>query len=157
MSRKPAAVPAKKKGARKAAAAPSTELGDAAAVDTGLLGDLRQMIVEARHTAAVAVNVGLTLLYWRIGRRIREDVLTGGRAGYGEEIVATLSRQLVAEHGRGFERKNLHRMVQFAEAFPDDHTVATRPQKLSQRLHATIQAARARTPRHSAAARTDSD
>jgi predicted nuclease of restriction endonuclease-like (RecB) superfamily len=132
MSRKPAAVPAKKKSARKAAPAPPTELADAdSTVDTGLLGDIQQMIVEARHTAAVAVNVSLTMLYWRIGRRIREDVLAGGRAGYGDEIVATLSRQLVAEHGRGFERKNLHRMVQFAEAFPDEQIVATLWRQLS--------------------------
>jgi hypothetical protein len=47
------------------------------------------------------------------------------RAEYGEQIVATLSRQLVAEFGRGFEEKNLRRMVQFAEAFPDEAIVAT--------------------------------
>lgn len=126
MSRKPASVPAKKKVAREATPAAATGLAAAdAAVDTGLLGDIQQLIIEARRTAAVTVNVSLTMLYWRIGRRIREDVLACGRAGYGEEIVATLSRQLVAEHGRGFERKNLHRMVQFAEAFPDEQIVAT--------------------------------
>lgn len=65
------------------------------------------------------------MLYWRIGKRIREDVLGSKRAGYGEEIVATLSRQLVGRYGRGFEAKNLRRMVQFAEAFPEEPMVAT--------------------------------
>ena len=36
-----------------------------------------------------------------------------------------LSRQLVPEFGRGFEEKNLRRMVQFAEVFPDPEIVAT--------------------------------
>jgi len=90
-----------------------------------LLGDIRGLIDEARRTAATAVNVGLTMLYWRIGKRIREDVLASRRASYGQEIVATLSRQLVADYGRGFETKNLHRMLQFAEAFPDEAIVAT--------------------------------
>ena len=92
---------------------------------TGLLGDIRQLIQDAQRTAALAVNMSLTMLYWRVGKRIREDTLSSRRAGYGEEIVATLSRQLMAEHGRGFAAKNLHRMVQFAEAFPDEAIVAT--------------------------------
>lgn len=97
----------------------------------GLLGDVRQLIHDAQRTAAAAVNVSLTMLYWRVGKRIREDLLSSRRAGYGEEIVATLSRQLVAEHGRGFEAKNLHRMVQFAEAFADEQIVATLWRQLS--------------------------
>lgn len=39
--------------------------------------------------------------------RIRSEVLNGQRASYGEEIVATLSRQLVADYGHSFEEKNL--------------------------------------------------
>ena len=42
----------------------------------------------------------------------------GERARYGAEIVVTLSRQLVADYGRGFEEKNLRRMVQFAMEDP---------------------------------------
>jgi hypothetical protein len=39
---------------------------------------------------AAAVNTGLTMLYWRIGRRINQEVLKESRAGYGEAIVSTL-------------------------------------------------------------------
>ncbi|HAM54549.1 MAG TPA: hypothetical protein DCQ64_03735, partial [Candidatus Rokubacteria bacterium] len=39
-------------------------------------------------------------------------------------MVATLGRQLEAELGRGFGEKNLRRMVQFAETFPDAEIVA---------------------------------
>ena len=96
-----------------------------------LLAALRQLIAEARQAAAVAVNVEQTMLYWRMGKRIREEVLNHKRAGYGEEIVATLSRQLVLEYGRGFTEKNLRRMVQFAEAFSDESIVATLWRQLS--------------------------
>lgn len=96
-----------------------------------LLTDLRQLIDQARQAAAVAVNVSLTMLYWRIGKRIRDEVLRHKRADYGERIVVTLSRQLAAEYGRGFEEKNLRRMVQFAEAFADEAIVATLWRKLS--------------------------
>jgi hypothetical protein len=33
---------------------------------------------------AATVNSALTVLYWRIGRRIYTEVLQGSRAGYGE-------------------------------------------------------------------------
>lgn len=98
---------------------------------TGLLADIRALIEQARQQTTVAVNAGLTLMYWRIGRRIHAEVLGGERAAYGEEIVVTLSRQLVGEYGRGFAEKNLRRMVQFAEAYPDEAIVVTLLRQLS--------------------------
>lgn len=124
-TRRTPAPQAKKPSSRSPARA-----GAAVAADT-LLADLRSLIEQARHAAAVAVNMTLTMLYWRVGQRIRADVLRDGRADYGEQIVATLSRQLAAEYGRGFEEKNLRRMVQFAEAFPDEAIVATLWRQLS--------------------------
>ena len=90
-----------------------------------LLRDLRGLIVAAREQVARAVDSGLVTLYWHVGRRIRQDILQEKRAEYGAEIVATVSRQLEAEFGRGFAEKNVRRMVQFAEAFPDEQIVAT--------------------------------
>ncbi len=97
----------------------------------GLLNETRSLIQDARRQAAAAVNVGLTLLYWRLGDRIRREALGSERAGYGEQIVATLSHQLAADFGRGFERTNLTRMMKFAEAFPDEEIVATLSHQLS--------------------------
>jgi predicted nuclease of restriction endonuclease-like (RecB) superfamily len=89
-----------------------------------LATELGRWIEEARGQAAVAVNAALTTLYWRIGHRVRTEVLGSTRAGYGERIVAAVGRQLEARHGRGFGEKNLRRMMQFAEAFPDVEIVA---------------------------------
>ncbi len=96
-----------------------------------LLAELRQLIEQSRQAAAVAVNASLTLMYWHIGGRIQREVLDGQRASYGAEIVATLSRQLVADYGRGFEEKNLRRMVQFATLFPAEEIVVTLSRQLS--------------------------
>lgn len=83
------------------------------------------MIDEARSAVAVTVNVGLTMLYWKIGKRIGQEVLKGKRAEYGEQIVSTLSRQLIQEYGSGFSAKHLRHMIRFAEVFPDDQIVST--------------------------------
>lgn len=96
-----------------------------------LVTELRQLISEARRLASTTVNAALTILYWRVGDRIRHSVLGTERAGYGERILATLSQELVGEFGRGFEATNLSRMVKFAESFPDEEIVATLSQQLS--------------------------
>jgi len=96
-----------------------------------LIRDIRRMIEEARSSVAATVNAGLTMLYWRIGKRINKEVLRGERAEYGKEILATLSQQLMQEYGNGFSYSALTRMARFFEAFPDRKIVATLSQTLS--------------------------
>jgi predicted nuclease of restriction endonuclease-like (RecB) superfamily len=80
-----------------------------------LLDDLRELITVARQDVAHTVNSALVILYWNVGRRIRQDILKGKRAGYGEQIVHALSAQLAVEFGGGFGRRNLFNLVRFAE------------------------------------------
>lgn len=96
-----------------------------------LITDLRTLINEVRNKVALTVNSEITLLYWHIGKRINEEVLGNQRAEYGKQIVSTLSTQLTKEYGRGFELRNLRRMMQFAELFPDFQIVATASRQLS--------------------------
>ena len=88
------------------------------------------MIADARWHVARMVDASMVILYWRMGQRIRRDILKEKRAEYGREIVSTLSNRLQEEFGRGFSRPNLLRMVRFAEVFPDEEIVST----LSNRL-----------------------
>ena len=100
-------------------------------VPEALLGDIRGLIQSARYRSAATVNSELTLLFWRIGQRIRSEVLAGNRAEYGEEVVGTLAAHLVRDHGPGFAEKSLRRMVQFAAVFPEESIVATLSRQLS--------------------------
>ena len=96
-----------------------------------LLGDIRQLIETSRANLAATVNSALTLLYWHMGQRIRSEVLQGERAAYGGKVVVALARQLEADYGRGFAEKNLRRMVQFAEQYPDEQIVVSLIRHLS--------------------------
>jgi predicted nuclease of restriction endonuclease-like (RecB) superfamily len=92
---------------------------------SGLLTDVRELILTTRQTVAQGVNSALVLLYWNIGQRIRMDILKEKRAEYGEKILHTLSAKLTEEFGRGFGERNLFRMVRFAEVFPDSKIVSS--------------------------------
>ena len=96
-----------------------------------LLKDLRELIAEARQDVARQVNSTLVLLYWRVGKRIRQDILKEKRAEYGEQIVSAVSRELAAEFGQGFSEKNLRHMIRFAEGFPDEEIVSALRRQLS--------------------------
>jgi hypothetical protein len=102
-----------------------------ALTSTALLQDLREMIAGARQDVARSVNSALVMLYWKIGQRIRKEILKEKRADYGEEIVQTLSAQLVEEFGPGFGRRNLFNMVRFVEVFPNSKIIATLSRQLS--------------------------
>ena len=89
------------------------------------MAEVRDFILEARQQTAQRVNAGLTLLYWQIGDRIQREILQEKRAEYGAEVLLSLSVELEVEFGSGFGEKNLRRMVQFAEVFPDREIVVS--------------------------------
>lgn len=101
-------------------------------VNTLLIDDIKQIINQARNRVAANVNSELTLMYWHIGERINRELLGNKRAAYGKQIVAAVARQLQAEYGeKGFNEKNIRRMMQFASLFPDIQIVAPLVRQLS--------------------------
>jgi predicted nuclease of restriction endonuclease-like (RecB) superfamily len=96
-----------------------------------LLLELRGLIEQGRRQAVAAVNSALTLTYWHVGRRINQEVLNGARAEYGKQVVVTLASELVSLYGKSFEVRNLRRMMQFAETFPDLEIVSPLVAQLS--------------------------
>lgn len=92
-------------------------------IPASLLDDVRRLIDSGRRRAAVAVNSELVQLYWQIGRRIREDILGGDRANYGQQVIGRLAQALKGEYGPSFSRRNLHHMVRAAEILDREEIV----------------------------------
>jgi hypothetical protein len=92
---------------------------------TPLLGDIREMIDNARQVVATVVNAELSLLYWNVGRRINKEILHEKRAEYGKQIIATLSNQLTTEYGKGWSEKLLRHCLRVVEVFQDKQIFST--------------------------------
>ncbi len=73
----------------------------------------------------------MTLLFWRVGNRINQEILGNQRAEYGKRIVPTVSAQLEKAYGRNFTEKNVRRMLKFAEQFTDFNIVVLLSNQLS--------------------------
>ena len=85
---------------------------------TSLLGNLGELIRQARHKVLRAVDTVQVQTCWQIGRHIVEFEQEGARrAGYGKQLLSTLAEALTAEFGRGFDASNLRYMRLFYQAF----------------------------------------
>lgn len=96
-----------------------------------LYNEVSKLIEQGHSRVLSQANSTMTLLFWQVGKRINDFILDHRRAEYGKQIVVTLSRQLEERFGRNFEEKNLRRMLQFADVFPDQEMVVTLSRYLS--------------------------
>lgn len=96
-----------------------------------LFSSLRQLIEESKQQVALAVNAEITLLYWKVGKRINEEVLGNERAEYGKQVVATIAQQLGTAYGKGWGEKQLRQCMQFAQVFADEQIVYALRRQLS--------------------------
>ena len=63
-----------------------------------LFRDVAKLIDETRKSVAYTVNSALTYMFWKIGKRINDEILQHERAEYGSQIVVSLIRQLTLEN-----------------------------------------------------------
>ncbi|MCF4995542.1 DUF1016 family protein [Pseudomonas syringae] len=84
-----------------------------------LLGELGDLIRQARQKVLRAVDTIQVQTCWQIGRHIVEFEQQGAqRAGYGKQLLALLAKDLTAQFGKGFDASNLRYMRLFYHAFP---------------------------------------
>ncbi|WHF52643.1 PDDEXK nuclease domain-containing protein [Chryseobacterium gotjawalense] len=87
--------------------------------DENLFVELSLLIEQSRNQVVMYANSTLTVLFWQVGKRISEEILQNQRAEYGKQIVSTVSMQLENKYGRNFTERNVRRMMQFSQRFPE--------------------------------------
>ena len=99
--------------------------------ETILFDEISGLIERSRRTIYAQASGTTVFLFWEIGKRVNGEVLENKRADYGKKIVSMLSTQLTAKFGRSFAVRNLRRMMQFAEQFPNFEIVSMPSTQLS--------------------------
>jgi len=89
----------------------------------GLFDKISVLIEQARRKVAATINQEMVILYWNVGKTIKEEIIKFKRAEYGEQIVQSLTAQLTQRYGKGFSSQNLWYMVQLYEAYPILHAL----------------------------------
>ena len=92
---------------------------------------IRSLVLISRNAIAITVNRELTLLYWNIRKSISTDILKHKRAGYGEQVIETLSKKLTIEFGKGWSKQQLWNCLYTVETFPSKKIISTLSGELS--------------------------
>jgi predicted nuclease of restriction endonuclease-like (RecB) superfamily len=91
----------------------------------GLLADVACVIEDARRIATRSLNAVMATSYWLVGQGIVEQEQRGApRAGYGEQLLKHLARDLTKRFGRGFSERNLEQMRGFYLGWPIPQTAS---------------------------------
>jgi len=104
---------------------PSVSTNEVQIDENSLFSRVAEIIEVRKSRAGAYANREVTLMYWEIGHYINSVVLGDKRAEYGKKILTTLSAKLVDQYGKAFELRNVRRMIQFANDFPDFEIVST--------------------------------
>ncbi|HNW49792.1 MAG TPA: PDDEXK nuclease domain-containing protein [Prolixibacteraceae bacterium] len=88
-----------------------------------LFSEVTKLIEESRRSVAITVNSALTVLYWKVGRLINNEILKNKRAEYGEQIILNLSNELSLTYGKGWGLKQIRHCLRIAETFRDEQIV----------------------------------
>jgi len=84
-----------------------------------LLSSISDTIAHGRQKAVLAVNSTMVDTYWKIGQYIVEFEQGGdARAEYGSTLLASLSKDLTSNLGKGFSLSNVKRMRQLYKTYP---------------------------------------
>src|SRR5258708_16175752 len=96
-----------------------------------LFTELAALIEQGRKQVAAAINSNLTMLYWKIGKTIKENILRSKRADYGERIIPSLAKRLTETYGSGWSHQQLWNCLRTAERIPEQKKITTLSRELS--------------------------
>jgi predicted nuclease of restriction endonuclease-like (RecB) superfamily len=90
-----------------------------------LLDRIAAIFTQARTKAMRDIDLTQVMAYFEIGKEIVEfDQAGKRRAGYGEELIVKLAKDMTARLGRGFSERNLRNMRAFYLTFPIRQTAS---------------------------------
>jgi predicted nuclease of restriction endonuclease-like (RecB) superfamily len=99
--------------------------------ETQLFECVVEIIERRKSRAADYANQEATMMFWEVGRFVNSVILDFKRATYGKKILSELATKLVERYGRNFAERNIYRMMQFVEQFPDPEILSPLATKLS--------------------------
>lgn len=96
-----------------------------------LFKEINDLIICTKQQIIVNINSELSYLYWKIGKRINEEILKNKRAKYGQKLIINLSKELTLKFGKGWSDKQLRHCLRIAEIIPQEQIFSTLRRKLS--------------------------
>lgn len=86
--------------------------------DETIYQEIKDLIHQTRNDVYHYANHKLVLMYWTIGKILYEKCGESEQGVKSNAQIATISRLLTEEFGKGFDQSNLRHMRQFYVTYP---------------------------------------
>ena len=96
-----------------------------------LLRDILFLIEKSQRKGSRRLNADKNILYWEIGRLIKQDLYSKETTLHRIDTFKYLSRELVERYGKEFEVRHLLQMELFCVYFPELEIVSDLSKKLT--------------------------
>lgn len=93
--------------------------------------EINALIKKKKENLKRTVNDAMLSLYWRIGKRLTEELTGERKPEYGKRVVFEIGKRLSEEYGSAFDKAAISRMIKFYQEFPNYEKVATLSQQLT--------------------------
>ena len=88
------------------------------------VSDCKKLVSQGVKAAYDSTNALMVATYWNLGKRIVEEEQDGEqRAAYGKKLIENLAKELTADFGSAFSKRNLIYYRKFYQCFPDSQIV----------------------------------
>jgi predicted nuclease of restriction endonuclease-like (RecB) superfamily len=99
-------------------------MNDIAKTDRKILDRVVSILENARANVVRSVNANMVIAYWLIGREIVEGMQKNrDRAGYGDQLIENLSKNLTKRYEKGFSKTNLWYFKQFYSTYSQEDQI----------------------------------
>lgn len=108
-------------------------------VTSKFISDIKNIITKSRSEAVRSVEFYRVQMYWKLGERIfKEEQKEKDRADYGSFLIENLAKELNAEYGSGFSKRQLSYCRQFYRVYPIENALRAQFNWFQYRLFISI-------------------
>jgi len=93
-------------------------------MESEFYNDIRNIIISEKNKVHRTNDFRIVKTYWNIGKRIVYEFDHKSGVAYEQELLETLSEQLIKDFGERFTTENLKNAKQFYLSFPDDSVLS---------------------------------
>ena len=81
------------------------------------ISGIHALIKQKKEDVKRVVNDAMVSLYWGIEKRLAEEITGVNKPEYGKRAVLEISKKLSVDHGSGFDKPVISRMINFTKNF----------------------------------------
>jgi len=87
---------------------------------SSVIDEIKTLITTSKYSIAEEINSSMIVLYWNIGKHINEEITKNDESQHRDQLIKSLAKILINEHGKDFSYMIISKMSRFHEIFAEN-------------------------------------